>query len=283
MTWDGAPPPDHVVRGPAAALRVLWRGVGIILIIVIGLALLLPLRLIERPFFGLARPWTPWITQVVCRLSLFWLGLSYIRSGKPMKGRGAIVANHSSWLDIFVLNAADRIYFVSKSEVASWPGIGTLARATGTLFIARDPRAAKVQTELFQERLLASQRLLFFPEGTSTDGLRVLPFKTTLFASFFAEDLRPHLSVQPVTVVYHAPKVRDARTYGWWGDMEFGTHLLATLALPRHGRVEVIYHAPLPVSDFADRKALAAAAEAVVRANHALAADEHPINDGAEV
>ena len=283
MTWDGAPPPDHVVRGLPAALRVLWRGVGIILIIVIGLALLLPLRLIERPFFGLARPWTPWITQVVCRLSLFWLGLSYVRTGKPMKGQGAIVANHSSWLDIFVLNAADCIYFVSKSEVAGWPGIGTLARATGTLFIARDPRAAKVQTELFQERLLAGQRLLFFPEGTSTDGLRVLPFKTTLFASFFAEDLRPHLSVQPVTVAYHAPKGRDARTYGWWGDMEFGTHLLATLALPRHGRVEVIYHAPLRVSDFADRKALAAAAEVVVRASHALAEDEKAANDGAEV
>lgn len=283
MTWDGAPPPDHVVRGPAATLRVLWRGVGIILIIVIGLALLLPLRLIERPFFGLARPWTPWITQMVCRLSLFWLGLSYVRTGKPMKGQGAIVANHSSWLDIFVLNAADRIYFVSKSEVAGWPGIGTLARATGTLFIARDPRAAKVQTELFQERLLAGQRLLFFPEGTSTDGLRVLPFKTTLFASFFAQDLHPHLSVQPVTVVYHAPNGRDARTYGWWGDMEFGTHLLATLALPRHGRVEVIYHAPLRVSDFADRKALAAAAEVVVQASHALAEDEQAVNDGAEV
>ncbi len=279
MTWDGAPPPDHVVRGPTAVLRILWRGAGIVLIILIGLALLLPLRMIERPFFGLTRPWTPWITQVVCRLSMFWLGLSYIRTGKPMKGRGAIVANHSSWLDIFVLNAADRIYFVSKSEVAGWPGIGTLARATGTLFIARDPRAAKVQTELFQERLLAGQRLLFFPEGTSTDGLRVLPFKTTLFASFFAEDLRPHLSVQPVTVVYHAPQRRDARTYGWWGDMEFGTHLLATLALPQHGRVEVIYHAPLRVSDFADRKALAAAAEVAVRASHALAAGEQAVSD----
>ncbi|WP_299554504.1 1-acyl-sn-glycerol-3-phosphate acyltransferase [uncultured Tateyamaria sp.] len=285
MTWDGAPPPDHVVRGKMAVLRVLWRGIGIMLIIFVGLALLLPVRLIERPFFGLARPWTPWITQVVCRLSLFWLGLSYVRTGKPMKGRGAIVANHSSWLDIFVLNAADRIYFVSKSEVAGWPGIGTLARATGTLFIARDPRAARIQTELFQERLLAGQRLLFFPEGTSTDGLRVLPFKTTLFASlfasFFAEDLHPHLYVQPVTVVYHAPQGRDLRTYGWWGDMGFGTHLLATLALPRQGRVEVIYHPPLAVSDFADRKALAAAAEIAVLNSHEPATSQRKVNDGA--
>ncbi|MEM8655647.1 MAG: lysophospholipid acyltransferase family protein [Pseudomonadota bacterium] len=282
MTWDGAPPPDHVAKGPGAVVRMLWRGGGIILIILAGLVLLLPLRLIERPFFGLRRPWTPWITQVVCRLSLFWLGLSYKRTGAPMKGRGAIVANHSSWLDIFVLNAADRVYFVSKSEVAGWPGIGTLARATGTLFIARDRRAAKAQTVLFEERLLAGQRLLFFPEGTSTDGLRVLPFKTTLFESFFADDLRPHLSVQPVSVVYHAPKGRDARTYGWWGDMEFGTHLLATLALPRHGRVEVVYHAPLTVADHADRKALAAAAEDLVRGGHGLANAEEGVKAGAE-
>lgn len=283
MTWDGAPPPDHVARGPVATLRIIWRGGGILSIILVGLALLFPLRLIERPLFGLKRPWTAWITQVVCRLALFWLGLSYVRTGKPMKGQGSIVANHSSWLDIFVLNAADRIYFVSKSEVAAWPGIGTLARATGTLFIARDPRAAKAQTELFQERLLAGQRLLFFPEGTSTDGLRVLPFKSTLFASFFTEELRPHLSVQPVTVVYHAPRGRDARTYGWWGDMEFGTHLLATLALRRQGRVEVKYHAPLQVSDFADRKALAAAAETAVRDNHGFAAGTKLVNEKSDI
>ncbi|WP_299045181.1 1-acyl-sn-glycerol-3-phosphate acyltransferase [uncultured Tateyamaria sp.] len=282
MTWDGAPPPDHVSKGPGAVARIIWRGMGIVLVIVAGLSVLLPLRLVERPVFGLHRPWTPWITQMVCRVSLFWLGLSYRRTGAPMQGRGAIVANHSSWLDIFVLNAADRICFVSKSEVAGWPGIGTLARATGTLFIARDPRAAKAQTALFEERLLAGQRLLFFPEGTSTDGLRVLPFKTTLFASFFSEELRPHLSLQPVTVVYHAPEGRDARTYGWWGDMEFGTHLLATLALPRHGRVEVTYHAPLRVSDYANRKALAAAAERAVRGDHALAAREQGDNETAK-
>lgn len=271
MTWDGAPPPDHPTYGPLALTRVAYRGTAILVTILLGLALLLPLRLIERPLFGLARPWTPWITQAVCRASLLWMGLRFHRTGRPMRGQGAIVANHSSWLDIFVLNASDRLYFVSKSEVAGWPGIGTLARATGTLFIARDPRKAKEQTALFEERLLAGQRLLFFPEGTSTDGLRVLPFKTTLFAAFFAPPLQAALSVQPVTVIYHAPEGMDARTYGWWGDMSFGSHLLSTLALPRQGRVEVIYHPPRAVADMADRKSLAAAAEADVRAAHRLA------------
>lgn len=268
VTWDGAPPPPPPTYGPLALTRVAYRGTAIFLTIAIGLALLLPLRLIERPLFGLMRPWTPWITQAVCRLSLFWMGLEFHRTGKPMKGQGAIVANHSSWLDIFVLNASDRVYFVSKSEVSGWPGIGFLARATGTLFIARDPRAAKEQTALFEERLLAGQRLLFFPEGTSTDGLRVLPFKSTLFAAFFKPPLKETLSVQPVSVIYHAPDGQDARTYGWWGDMSFGSHLLVMLSLPKHGRVEVVYHPPLAVTEANDRKSLALDAEMAVRDGH---------------
>ena len=95
-----------------------------------------------------------------------------------------VVANHASWLDIFALNAPQRIYFVSKDEVRDWPGIGWLARATGTVFIARKSREAGVQARLFETRMAAGHRLLFFPEGTSTDGRRVLPFKTTLFAAF---------------------------------------------------------------------------------------------------
>jgi 1-acyl-sn-glycerol-3-phosphate acyltransferase len=93
-----------------------------------------------------------------------------------------------------------------------------------------------------------------------------LPFKTTLFAAFFAEGLRDIAHIQPVTLIYHAPRGEPARYYGWWGDMEFGPHLLKTLAAKRQGVVEVVYHTPLRVADFADRKALAAAAEDAVRA-----------------
>ncbi len=113
--------------------------------------------------------------------------------------------------------------------------------------------------------MLAGHKLLFFPEGTSTDGLRVLPFKPTLFQAFFAKPLRDRLFVQPVTVVYEAPFGETARFYGWWGDMDFGSHLLKTLSAGRGGRVTVKYHTPLRVADFSDRKVLAKAAEAAVR------------------
>jgi 1-acyl-sn-glycerol-3-phosphate acyltransferase len=185
-----------------------------------------------------------------------------------MAGRGAVVANHASWLDIFVLNAADRVYFVSKDEVSRWPGIGWLARATGTVFITRKGSEAKEQQAIFEARLRAGHRLLFFPEGTSTDGLRVLPFKSTLFAAFFMHGLNHVLCIQPATVIYHAPPGRDARFYGWWGDTGFAPHLLTVLAGRRRGRVEVVLHPPLPVESFPDRKALAQACEAAVRGAH---------------
>ena len=185
-----------------------------------------------------------------------------------MVGAGAVVANHSSWLDIFALNAAARIYFVSKAEVAKWPGIGWLARATGTVFIARDRSQAANQVAVFKDRLGHGHKLLFFPEGTSTDGQQVLAFKPTLFAAFMEDGLRDSLSIQPVSVIYTAPIGADVRHYGWWGDMDFGPHLLATLAQSPQGSVRVVYHDPVRVAGFENRKRLAAHVEGVVRAGH---------------
>ncbi|MBC7138335.1 MAG: 1-acyl-sn-glycerol-3-phosphate acyltransferase [Defluviimonas sp.] len=265
VTWRAETPPAAPRIGALGWLLVAARAPLLALVTYGGLVLLLVLRLPERAAFGLGRPVTPFIAQGVCRAALAILGIGLDVRGRPMQGRGGIVANHSSWLDIFTLNACDRVYFVSKAEVARWPGIGWLARATGTLFIARDPREARAQQDLFEARLRAGHRLLFFPEGTSTDGRRVLPFKPTLFAAFFSDGLA-ELQIQPVTVIYHAPRGEDPRFLAWWGDMAFGPHLLRLLASRRRARAEVIFHAPLAVADFAGRKPLCAAAEAAVRA-----------------
>jgi 1-acyl-sn-glycerol-3-phosphate acyltransferase len=264
-TWhDAAPAPRRI--GALGWALVVLRGAPMAALVFGGLALLLAIRGVERPLHGLHRPWTPHLTRAVCRGALSILGLRLRAEGQPMTGEGAVVANHSSWLDIFVLNAADTVYFVAKSEVAGWPGIGWLARATGTLFIRRDPREAGRQQAVFRERLEADHRLLFFPEGTSTDGRRVLEFKSTLFGSFFTDRLKPRLHLQAVTVIYHAPPGADPRFYGWWGDMDFGTHLLQMLAAPRHGSVEVVYHPPVAVAAHDSRKALAGHLGAEVRA-----------------
>ncbi len=261
---EGTPAPVRI--GPLGWLVVALRLPVLVVVVFGGLLVHLTLRLFERPVFGLRRPVTPFVTQGVCKAALAILGLRLRTQGRPMRRRGAVVANHASWLDIFVMNAPQRIYFVAKDEIATWPGIGWLARATGTIFIRRAVREARAQKLTFEARLRAGHHLCFFPEGTSSDGIRVLPFKPTLFAAFFAEELAGILSIQPVSVIYIAPKGRDARFYGWWGDLGFGAHFLRVLAQPRQGRVELIFHEPLPITETSNRKALARACEERVRA-----------------
>lgn len=270
-SWQKARPPVEPSSGLPGIIRVIVRGGVLGFVTFGGLLVLLLVRLIERPLCGVNRPVTPHITQFVCKSAFVILGLPLSRSGTPMTQMGAVVANHGSWLDIFALNACQTIYFVSKFEVAGWPGIGWLARATGTLFIARKGTEAKAQQAQFEARLRADHRLLFFPEGTSTDAVRVLPFKSTLFAAFFTHGMERVMYIQPVTVVYRAPDGKDARFYGWWDDMTFGAHLLKVLATPRHGSVEVLFHPPVPVDAFPDRKALASYCEQVIRTSHPLA------------
>lgn len=273
--WDDpALEPTPVWPGPLGLVLGLVRALALVAVLLVGLAVLLVVRLPERLIAGAARPLSGHIPRLVSRLALAILGLRVCRSGVPMRGHGAVVANHVSWLDIFVLNAQKPIWFVAKAEVAAWPFIGWLARATGTLFIRRDRREAASQVKLFQQRLELGHRLLFFPEGTSTDGLRVQPFKSTLFSAFLAMDRHRELLIQPVSISYSAPPGQDRRHYGWWGDMALGPHLFKVLTSWPQGRVELRYHAPLRVGDFSDRKALAGACEAAVRAGARLAAQE---------
>ena len=151
--WQSAVPPVAERFGVAGWLRLALRGAVLGGTVFGGLAGLLLLRLIEWPVHGSRRPWTPYITQGVCRVALAIIGLPLSVTGLALDRPGAVVANHGSWLDIFVLNAADRITFVSKVEVAGWPGIGWLARATGTVFIRRDAREATKQKAAFEARL----------------------------------------------------------------------------------------------------------------------------------
>ena len=259
------PEPAPIAPGMAGRLRIALRAAALLIVLAVLLPLLLLVRVIERPLAGLRRPVSGYIVQGFFCACIAIAGLRLTFRGMPMTLPGAVVANHASWLDIFVLNARHRIVFVSKSEVSSWPAIGYLARTAGTLFIRRNAREAQAQTSALEARLLARQQLVFFPEGTSTDGLRVLPFKPTLFQSFFAPGLTDTLHVQAVTVIYCAPKGEDAAFYGWYGDMDFAPHAAQVFAARRGGRVELIYHKPLRVADFDNRKTLAAEAERIVR------------------
>ncbi len=183
-----------------------------------------------------------------------------------MKAHGAVVSNHISWLDIVALHGCQQVVFVSKSEVAGWPGIGFLARFVGTVFIRRDPKEARAQRDRLVRAMDEGAKLMLFPEGTSTDGMRVLPFKSALFDMMFTSEMHKDLFVQPISLVYAAPpSSSDPRVYGWWGDMDLGPHLIQVLARRRQGAVQVTFHPPLAVRDFAERKALARTCEHMIR------------------
>ena len=205
------------------------------------------------------------IVRTACIICLKIIGLPLRIEGMPMAQQGAVVANHSSWLDIFTLNAVQRVYFVSKAEVRHWPLLGVIARSAGTAFIERKTSAARRQKDVFLDRIARGDKLLFFPEGTSTDGRRVLRFRSSLFAAFFEDGLADNMWIQPATVNYHAPPGADERFYGWWGDMSFAGHFAMVLAAGRQGHVVIRFHAPIRVADISGRKALSEMCEAAVR------------------
>ncbi len=239
-------------------LRLGWRAVLALLLLAGFFAAFLLVRVVSaRAGARVVQGWAATALPV--------LGLAYVAHGRPMAAPGAFVANHTSWIDIVALQRAAAPFLVSKAEVRDWPGIGLIGRAIGTMFVDRRTAAAKRQEAELLGRLARGDRMALFPEGTSTDGRSMLPFKSSLFGVFFAPALDGRVAVQPVTIRYHPRPGLPADFYAWWGEMDFAPHLVSVLARSAGGRVELTFHPPVSVADAAGRKALAAAAEAAVR------------------
>jgi 1-acyl-sn-glycerol-3-phosphate acyltransferase len=215
----------------------------------------------------------------LCRL----FGIRITIVGKPIRDRGVLMAaNHTSYFDIIVLSGAAPVSFVAKKEVGSWFFFGTLARLQETVFIERDRRSETTAArDAIRERLARGDALVLFPEGTSNDGNRVLPFRSALLAAAESEvatepDGSPrYVPVQPVSVSYVGlqgiPMGRENRPFfAWYGDMDLVPHLWEAM---KTGPFEVVveFHPALSVDAVGGRKPLAAAAEAIVRAGQARA------------
>jgi 1-acyl-sn-glycerol-3-phosphate acyltransferase len=197
--------------------------------------------------------------------------------GKPVVGEGVLmVANHTSWADIVIFSAVTPLSFVAKTEVGTWPLFGTLARLQRTVFVERQRRSTTGESrDEIRDRLLDGDTLLLFPEGTSHDGNRVLPFKSALLGAAEARLASgAHVKVQPVSVAFTGlhglPMGRENRpSFAWYGDMQMVPHLWeAMLAGPLD--VVVQFHEPLSL-DRMDRKTLAARARKIIQSGQALA------------
>jgi 1-acyl-sn-glycerol-3-phosphate acyltransferase len=184
-----------------------------------------------------------------------------------------IVSNHLSWLDIVVMGSAFPVSFIAKSEVGTWPIIGTFARMQRTVFIDRTRRTATRETHAeMTERLAGGDPLILFAEGTTSDGHRVLPFRSALIgAATSVAEVAGMARIQALTIAYPgragADTPRPGPDLAWHGDMDLLPHLKDVIAGPpieavlSFGEVQII-------DAEADRKALARDLEAAIAARY---------------
>jgi 1-acyl-sn-glycerol-3-phosphate acyltransferase len=192
-------------------------------------------------------------------------------ASQPVGRRLVFVSNHSSWVDIPVLGSVLDGCFVSKDDVARWPVISTIARLGRTVFVSRSRTSTGRERAVMRARLSQGDNLILFPEGTSSDGSRVLPFRTSFFAlaeTRTGESPADLPLIQPVSVVYDRlgglPAGRASRPiFAWYGDMDIASHFWR---LTQHIglRATVLLHTPMDPARFADRKALSLAVWQVV-------------------
>lgn len=218
-----------------------------------------------------ARYFPHWYHRQVCKL----MGVRLTIEGQVMSDRPVLlVSNHTSWLDIPVLSAVAPVSFIAKREVSRWPFVSALARLQRTVFVDRERRGAVGDTtNEIMTRLAQGDTVVLFAEGTSSDGNRVLPFKTSLFGAAkpsTKSNAQPHDAVvQTLSIVYTrlhgVPFGRaDRPLVGWYGDMEMQSHAWQLLkAGPLDVRIRI--GDPIPLDSFTDRKDLARKSEDQVR------------------
>jgi 1-acyl-sn-glycerol-3-phosphate acyltransferase len=201
------------------------------------------------------------------------LGIKVRIDGQPVRDRAVLfVSNHVSWADILIIGSIMPVAFVSKTEVGNWPLVGVTARLQKTVFVDRSRRqqTGDAIAEMVK-RLHAGISVMLFAEGTSSDGNRVLPFRSALIGAVREAGARAEggITVQPMAISYTRvngiPMGRLHRTLAaWYGDLDFMPHIKALLAA---GTIDAVVHygEPFTANAGSDRKVMAKRLEDDVR------------------
>lgn len=193
-----------------------------------------------------------------------------IKGTPHISSQTLFICNHLSYLDIPAIGSVLSGAFVAKNEVAGWPVFGILAKLQKTLFISRSARQAAQERAAFEKRLSEGQSMILFPEGTSTDGRQIAPFKSSLFAAF-ADNKNLEIMTQAMTINILSINGKSAADqnirdqYAWYGDMELPPHLWAFAGMSGC-EVELVFHDAQPIDHSLDRKSMARKFEEQVRA-----------------
>lgn len=171
------------------------------------------------------------------RFALWVAGFHVSSEGTAPRVPFLLVSNHLTYMDILVLWSRIDTYFLAKSELGSWPLLGPIIRAAGTLFINRSRRADVLPAiEKVKDRLALGNGVVFFPEGTSSSGGKLLDFKSSLFEVALHTGLPVHVAC----LHYEAIGEKDPTELRvcWWGEMGFVTHFYHLISMPGvHARV----------------------------------------------
>jgi len=229
---------------------------GIVIITIPLLIIALSLRLLRLSI-------AEYIPQYFHKLLLKILGVKVHIIGERKRDVPLIIAaNHLSWLDIIVIGASFPCYFVAKSDIASWPIFGFLAKIQNTIFVNRKARGAEVGNQVsdLSKALKDKKTIILFPEGTTSDGNKMLPFKSALLAAAKAhDDYTPY--VQPLCLKYNKvagmPTHRKQRPFiAWYGDMDLVPHIKGILTQTPI-TVELRFSEAILLSDFENRQKMA--------------------------
>lgn len=209
-----------------------------------------PLYYVHR-LFSHHNPWPRLFLAGVAWIA----GVELTYKGRKAPGGVFLLANHVSWIDIPALAAASGTAFVGHDGLASMPVLKWLCKMADTVFVARHERASVArQVEAVRTALSDTGALTIFPEGTTSDGTGLLPFKSSLLSAF--EPLPEGITIQPV-LLHYGP---DAPQIAWVGEEHGLNNFLRILARGRPVRLEVHFLPPLSGAQLENRKTIAAAA-----------------------
>ena len=244
------------------------RLVATLLVLALFTLLVLPVQFLALRFNWRIATDMPMIWH---RLAWRMIGMRVTVIGAPEPAPVLIAANHTSWLDITVLGGLLRpMSFIAKSEVAGWPVLGLLAKLQRTIFIDRDRRHhTGAVAEEAARRVARGEVVVLFPEGTTGDGNRILPFRSALLGAAGLAAGDDIAIVQPVAVAYVGvqglPVVRSDRPHvAWYGDMDFVGHFRRIVS---RGAMDVVvsFGPPIAFGPDTDRKMVAKRCHAEVR------------------
>ncbi len=199
------------------------------------------------------------------------LGLRLTVQGQLAAHRPVLfIANHCSWIDIVALGGVLPGCFVAKGEIANWPVVSWIARLGRTVFVSRAKATLERERAGMEARLVAGDNIILFPEGTTSDGTRILKFQSS-FLAIADSSARP--AIQLVTIVYDRldglpVRRRDRPLISWYGDMTMAAHYPG-IGRHRSLHATVVLDPPIAAGTFANRKLLSAALEARLTANAA--------------